>query len=134
MSNEKMQMREQLAPETIEKMVKYLTDMRQKKSYGGLVMANFFAHWHDTILALVASHQSANEQMKPLVELCEELLSIETADTIGGTWEATHLEYGAGSGDTVYQANKPKSELIEYKKRLRQILATIEQDNQNDPK
>ena len=65
--NDEAQMREQLSPETIEKMVEYLTNMRERKSYGGMVMANFFAHWHETILALVAAHQSAIEQTEAVL-------------------------------------------------------------------
>lgn len=49
------------APRDVVGMVAYLMDMKERKSYGSVVMANFFAHYHDTIIALAALQPSATQ-------------------------------------------------------------------------
>lgn len=62
----------------------------------------------------------ASPEVQKLVELCEELLSVETSNTLGNLWEKTHL-IEASSGDPVYSAELTRAQLIEYRNRLKAL-------------
>lgn len=67
----------------IRKMLTYLNDMRERKSYGGIVMANFFAHWHELIntigrRALAATTLSPKGD-EELVEAAEHAVKMATS-------------------------------------------------------
>lgn len=55
-----------------------------------------------------------------LADICEELLSIETDNDIGATWEKTNLE-SYETGDPLYRAEKTRGELVVYKNQLKAL-------------
>ena len=70
------------------------------------------------------SASSYGQELAKLDELLEELLSVESENTIGGMWHKTNYER-ADNGDPLYRAEIERSQLIAFRKQAKDALAAV---------